>query len=181
MRVISGALRGKKLREPTGMDVRPTTDMVKESIFNIIQFDIEGRRALDLFSGTGQIGIEALSRGAASVVFVDAAKDSIALTRENIKLAGVEDAATVVQSDAMSYLARGERFDLIFLDPPYDSPFLERSLEKIIEFDILKEHGIIICETRADRKTPEVSAPLVPMREYRYGKVKLALFGRSEE
>ena len=91
MRVISGEYRGRRLLEPEGRDVRPTTDQVKESLFNIIQFDIEGRRALDLFAGTGQLGIEALSRGARECVFVDASRDSLRLVRENLRRCGHDE------------------------------------------------------------------------------------------
>jgi 16S rRNA (guanine(966)-N(2))-methyltransferase RsmD len=178
MRVISGTARGRKLREPSGDEIRPTGDMVKESIFNIIQFDIEGRRALDLFSGTGQLGIEALSRAAREAVFVDSAKDAVALTRANIHAAGFEDSAVVVQSNALDYLARGEKFDLIFLDPPYDSDLIARAMEKIIEFDILREHGIIVCETRVNAQTPDDNPPYKKGREYRYGKIKITLYGK---
>ena len=99
MRVITGTARGRKLREPKNMDIRPTTDKVKESLFSIIQFDIEGRRVLDLFAGTGQLGIEALSRGAKSVTFVDQSNDAIAIVRENLEHCGF--AATVVRDDSI--------------------------------------------------------------------------------
>lgn len=178
MRVITGLARGRKLKEPEGIDIRPTTDMVKESIFNIIQYDIEGRNALDLFAGTGQLGIEALSRGAASVTFVDESASSIRLVKENLKRTGLEGGNTVL-SDALSYLARPEKFDLIFLDPPYDTPLLGLSLQKIFAFDKLNENGIIICEAKADMEMPEPSHPYKKYREYKYGKVKIALYIRS--
>ena len=117
MRIISGTKRGKKLKEPDNYDIRPTTDMVKESMFNIVQFDIEGRRALDLFAGTGQLGIECLSRGAKEVTFVDQSREAIAIVKQNLKSCGFE--ARVVQSDSISFLERGAKFDLILLDPPF--------------------------------------------------------------
>ena len=104
MRVISGTARGRKLKELQGMDTRPTTDKVKESIFNIIQFELEGRRVLDLFGGTGQLGIEALSRGAQRCTFVDQRREAAALIRENVKLVGFEDRSRVVQGEALSFL-----------------------------------------------------------------------------
>ena len=116
MRVITGIARGRKLMEPEGMDIRPTTDNVKESIFNIIQFDIEGRKVLDLFAGTGQLGIEALSRGAESCVFVDQSKAAVKLVKDNLKKTQLEN-GRVVQGDSISFLAGREKFDLIFLDP----------------------------------------------------------------
>ena len=119
MRVITGTAGGRKLKSPYGNAVRPTTDHVKQAIFNILQYDMEGRRVLDLFGGTGQMGIEALSRGAREAVFVDSSRTSVLLIRENLKLCGFK--ADVLQSDALSYLQRGEKFDIIFVDPPYDA------------------------------------------------------------
>ena len=116
MRVITGKARGRRLREPKGMDIRPTTDMVKEAVFNILQFELEGARVLDLFAGTGQLGIEALSRGAAEAVFVDGSSAAVKIVRENLKLCGFE--ARVLQGDAIGYLPSLGRFDVVFLDPP---------------------------------------------------------------
>ena len=114
MRVISGSARGRRLKELQGMDTRPTTDKVKESLFNIIQFEIEGRRVLDLFGGTGQLGIEALSRGADHCTFVDMRKEAAALIRENLRLTGLSERSRVVQGDALSFLSScGEKFDVI--------------------------------------------------------------------
>ena len=128
MRVITGTARGRKLREPSGMDIRPTTDVVKEAVFNIIQFDIEGRRVLDLFAGTGQLGIEALSRGAADCVFVDESREAVSIVKEN--LAKCRFTAKVVQTDSIGYLRGAGKFDMIFLDPPYDSDMLDRNNPK---------------------------------------------------
>ena len=134
MRVISGSARGRRLKELQGMDTRPTTDKVKESLFNIIQFDIAGD-VLDLFAGTGQLGIEALSRGAADCLFVDSARDSVRLVQENLRRCGL--AARVLQCDALGILKSGEKFDLIFLDPPYGSGLEAKAIETVKEFDIL--------------------------------------------
>ena len=179
MRIISGSARGRKLKELQGTDTRPTTDKVKESMFNIVQFDIEGRRVLDLFGGTGQLGLEALSRGAESCTFVDQRKEAAALIRENVKLTGFTDRARVVQGEALSFLAAcRERYDVIFLDPPYDSPLLEQSLELLAEIDIVAGNGIIVCESGAEASLPELSDPYEKGREYRYGKIKLTLYHR---
>ena len=179
MRVISGEARGRRLKELPGMDTRPTTDKVKESLFNIIQFDIEGRKVLDLFGGTGQLGVEALSRGAESCVFVDQRREAAAVIRENVGLCGFGDRARVVQGDALSFLVScRERFDLIFLDPPYRTELLENSLHSIFQFDILREGGIIICESAADKPMPPAAAPYQWGRDYRYGKIKLTLCRR---
>ena len=128
MRVITGSARGRRLKEIQGLETRPTTDRVKEALFSVIQFDIEGRRVLDLFAGTGQLGIEALSRGADSAVFVEQRKDALQAVRENLETCGLSDRARVVSGDAMSYLKSGEKFDLIFLDSPYASGLLEQAL-----------------------------------------------------
>lgn len=130
MRVITGTARGRKLRTPENYDIRPTTDVVKEAIFNIVQFDVEGRRVLDLFAGTGQLGIEALSRGAASCVFIDSDKAAAAIVRDNLKACGLE--GQVLQADAIGYLDSCGKFDLIFIDPPYDSGLYDGVLQKSI-------------------------------------------------
>lgn len=180
MRVISGTARGRRLKELQGMDTRPTTDKVKESIFNIIQFEIEGRRVLDLFGGTGQLGIEALSRGAERCTFVDQRREAVALIRDNVKACGFSEHARVVQGDALSFLAScHEKFDVIFLDPPYHTDLLEKSIEAITRFDILGEHGIMVCESAADRELPPLALPYEQGREYRYGKIKLTICRRA--
>ncbi len=177
MRVITGTARGRRLREPKNMDIRPTTDQVKESIFNIIQFDVEGRSVLDLFAGTGQLGIEALSRGAESATFVDESSEAVKLVKENLKHCGME--GQVRQTESIGFLRQCGKYGLVFIDPPYDSGLAEKALEKIIEFDILREGGIIICETRSTTTLPPVSAPYFRGKEYRYGKVKLTTYGRE--
>ena len=144
MRVITGTARGRRLRTPENYDIRPTTDNVKESLFNIIQFDVEGRKVLDLFAGTGQLGIECLSRGADSVVFVDESREAVNIVKDNLKTCGLS--ASVLQMDALSYLRGCGKFDLIFVDPPYDSNLYEEVLKIINSVDILSDGGIIICE-----------------------------------
>ena len=161
------------------METRPTTDKVKEGMFSIIQFDIEGRRVLDLFAGTGQLGIEALSRGAAECVFVDHRTDAVELIRENVKLCGLEENARVRRGDALAYLRSGEKFDLVFLDPPYASDLLDQALEAITGFDICRPHGIIMAESGVDHVLPPVQPPYRLYREYRYGKIKLTVYHRG--
>lgn len=179
MRVITGTARGKRLKELEGMETRPTTDRVKEGLFSAIQFDIEGRRVLDLFSGTGQLGIEALSRAAAHCTFVDMRKDAVALIRENLSVCGLGEQARVVQGDAMAFLTGcREKYDLLFLDPPYGSGLLEKTLDAAAKIDIMTENGIIICESAAERELPALSAPYEKGREYRYGKIKITLYHR---
>jgi len=152
--------------------------MVKESVFNIIQFDIEGRRVLDLFAGTGQFGIEALSRGAGSVVFVDSAPESVKLIHENLKLCGFSGSA-VLARDAVRYLESEGKFDLIFLDPPYDSQLADKALEKIFEFDKLNINGIIIYESKAGSTPPDAPLPYFLEKTYKYGDVGIARYSRG--
>ena len=174
MRVITGTARGRRLRTPENYDIRPTTDNVKESLFNIIQFDVEGRKVLDLFAGTGQLGIECLSRGADSVVFVDESREAVNIVKDNLKTCGLS--ASVLQMEALSYLRGCGKFDLIFVDPPYDSNLYEEVLKIINSVDILSDGGIIICEARRDRQLPEMTEPYRKLREYHYGKVKLCKY-----
>ena len=177
MRVITGTARGRSLKTPEGMDIRPTTDNVKESVFNILQFDIEGRRVLDLFAGTGQLGIECLSRGAREAVFIDADRDAVKIVKENLKTCGFS--ASVLQQDALSFLNNCGKFDLIFVDPPYDAGLYAPVLEKINSVDILSDGGIILCESRRETVLPEMRRPYCKKKEYRYGRVKLSLYAKE--
>ena len=176
MRVISGSARGRRLKELQGMDTRPTTDKVKESLFNIIQFDIAGD-VLDLFAGTGQLGIEALSRGARSAVFVDESRAAVQLVRANLALCRLQ--GDVVQGESLGYLRTCGKFDLIFLDPPYDTGLLDKALENVVQFDILAEGGIIVCESRREKVLPQLRAPYHLLTERNYGKIKLTLYGKG--
>ena len=177
MRVITGSARGRRLKTPENDNIRPTTDNVKEAVFNILQFDIEGRRVLDLFAGTGQLGIECLSRGAASAVFVDRDRAALQIVKENLKSCALT--GTLVNADALSYLKGCGRFDLIFVDPPYDSGLYDEVLRTINLVDILSEGGIIIVEARRDTPLPEMEAPYRVLKEYRYGKVKIRSYTKE--
>ena len=180
MRVITGTARGRRLKELPGLATRPTTDKVKESLFNIVQFDIEGRKVLDLFGGTGQLGIEALSRGAEHVTFVDLSKAAAGVIRENVKVCGFSERAQVLQGDALAFLSGcREKFGLVFLDPPYESGLLEKTLETIAAIDIMAGNGIIVCESAVERELPALDAPYEKGREYRYGKIKITLYRRN--
>ena len=180
MRVITGTARGRRLKELSGMETRPTTDRVKEGLFSAIQFEIEGRKVLDLFAGTGQLGIECLSRGAAYAVFVDRRADAVKLIRENLKLTELSDRARVVAGDSMEFLqSLRERFDIVFLDPPYAAGLLEPAIACLTEFDILGPHGIIVAEHPVDRCLPAPNPPYRVHRTYRYGKIALTMIRRS--
>lgn len=182
MRVITGTARGVPLKAPRGMDTRPTMDQVKEGIFSAIQFEVEGRRVLDLFAGSGQMGIEALSRGAKSAVFVDMREDACKVVRENLAKTRLEQNARVVRADYLSYLSSArETFDLIFLDPPYAEVFLENSLKRISEIDILSDSGIIITERPFGKELPAGVPGLVRCRDYRYGKAAVTIYRRQPQ
>ena len=180
MRVITGSARGMALKAPKGMDTRPTMDQVKEGIFSAIQFEVEGRRVLDLFAGSGQMGIEALSRGAKSAVFVDMREDACKVVRENLAKTRLEQNARVVRADYLSYLASARKtFDLIFLDPPYAEVFLENSLKRISEIDILSDSGIIITERPYAKELPAEIPGLLRYRDYRYGKAAVTIYRKE--
>ena len=140
MRVISGDKRGRRLKEPKGMETRPTTDQVKEAMFSILQFELEGKEVLDLFAGTGQLGIEALSRGAKRAVFCEESPAALKIIGENLKICGLEDRARVCRGDALRLLPGLGSFDIILIDPPYASDYYEKCLKTIIEIDNLREH-----------------------------------------
>ena len=162
------------------METRPTTDKVKESIFNIVQFDVEGRNVLDLFGGTGQLGIEALSRGAERCTFVDLRKEAAAVIRENVKTCGFESQGKVVQGDGIAFLTGcREKFDLVFLDPPYETELLETAIAHIARHDLLNVHGMMIAEHPADKVLPALSAPYRMGRTYRYGKIAVTIYHRD--
>lgn len=180
MRVISGKSRGVQLKTPDGMQTRPTSDRVKEACFSIIQFDLPGARVLDLFGGTGQLGIEALSRGAHSAVFVDMADKPCALIRENLRRAKLENQASVVRSDYMDYLKRTkEKFDIIFLDPPYAEVFLENALNIITQIDILQTNGIIVTERPTDKELPWEYQGFQRSKDYKYGNTLLTVYRKQ--
>jgi 16S rRNA (guanine(966)-N(2))-methyltransferase RsmD len=179
MRVITGSARGAKLKTLEGLATRPTSDRVKEAIFNIIQFDIEGRKVLDLFAGSGQLAIEALSRGAAHAVLVDQSGDAVKVIRDNLKKVKFDQSTTVIQSDYLRYLSTvREQFDIIFLDPPYAENFLENALRKISEIDILTEGGIIVCERSREKVLPARVGNLICSKDYCYGKTAVNLYSR---
>ena len=180
MRVISGTARGTVLKTPDGLATRPTTDRVKEALFSIIQFEIPGAAVLDLFGGTGQLGIEALSRGAKSAVFVDAREDACKLIRENLKRTRLENDGKVVRADYMEYLNRcREKFDIILLDPPYAEVFLENSLKRITEIDILQSGGIIIAERPMGKELPWEFEGYSRSRDYKYGNTLLTIYRKA--
>ena len=177
MRVITGKARGVVLKTPEGMATRPTSDRVKEALFNIIQFEIPRARVLDLFGGTGQLGIEALSREAKYAVFVDEREDACRLIRENLKRTKMEGSARVIRSDYMAYLRTcRDKFDIILLDPPYAEVFLENSLKMITEIDILQSGGIIVAERPVGKELPWDFPGFERSKDYKYGKTLITIY-----
>jgi len=184
MRVISGKARGKKLESLEGMNTRPTLDRVKEALFNIIQFDIVDKDVLDLFAGSGAIGIEAISRGAKSVTFCDNSIDAIKVIQTNIKNTRSTEQATVLHKDyiaTLKYLAEKQcEFDIIYLDPPYKTDFANKAIEQIIHLNLLSKDGIIILETDDTEKEKAIKHKQIEIFDKRrYGRVIL-IFIRKE-
>ena len=180
MRVITGKARGVTLKTPEGMQTRPTTDRVKEALFSIIQFEIPGTRVLDLFGGTGQLGIEALSRGAKAATFVDASDAACRLIRENLRRTRFEQEGRVVKSDYLSYLTRcKETYQIIFLDPPYAEVFLENALKCITEIDILQSGGIIVAERPLGKELPWDFQGFTRSKDYKYGNTLFTLYRKD--
>lgn len=178
--MISGIAKGIKLNTPDGLATRPTTDRIKEAMFSIIHFDIPGAKVLDLFGGTGQLGIEALSRGAKEAVFVDASDIACKLIKENLKKTRFRENAKVYQSDYQKFLmTTKEKFDIILLDPPYAEIFLENSLNFITEIDILQSNGIIVTERPIEKELPWNFEGYNRSKDYKYGKTLLTIFRKE--
>lgn len=149
MRIISGKARGTKLYTLDGTATRPTLDRVKESLFNIIQNDIEDSTVLDLFSGSGAIGLEFLSRGAKRAVLCDSSKDAIKIIKQNVQKTHFEEKVEVYNMEFTKLVERlqNQKFDIIYIDPPYATDYIKISLEKIIEYELVNENTKIIVET----------------------------------
>ena len=180
MRVISGKARGVNLKTPAGTATRPTADRVKEAVFSIIQFDLPGATVLDLFGGTGQLGIEALSRGAKNAVFVDERDDACRLIRENLKRTKLEGEGRIIRSDYSAFLkSTSQKFDIIFLDPPYAEVFLENSLNLITQIDILQSGGIIVTERPVEKELLLDFTGYNRSKDYKYGNTLITLFRKN--
>ena len=179
MRVITGSARGRRLETLEGEDVRPTTDRIKEAVFSIIQFETEGRIFLDLFAGSGQMGIEALSRGAKSALFVDNSKKSLETVKRNLKTTGLEAGAKTFAMDYHSFLAMNtQSFDIAFLDPPYSTGVLQDALERVCE--CMNDTGVIIAENPLNEEILSNYGEFVLDRQYRYGKIKISTFRHKD-
>ena len=152
MRIITGKAKGIVLKTPAGEATRPTAERVKEAVFSMLQFDIEGRSVLDLFAGSGQMGLEALSRGALEATFVDKSKEAIKLIKENIEKTRLSDNATVFQSDYLDFIRRnsGKKFDIFIIDPPYKLEMYNPALKALIASNMIKNTSLIVCESGTD-------------------------------
>lgn len=181
MRVITGTARGIRLKTLEGLDVRPTTDRVKEGMFSSIQFDISGADVLDLFAGSGQLGIEALSRGARQAVFVDQSAEAVRVVKENLEKTGFTDRAVVHlrESERFVQFCPNDAFHFIFLDPPYRKEILPVLLPQLASK--LRKNGKIICEHEKDLKLPEEISNLRLKKNYFYGKIVVSVYMLAEE
>ena len=180
MRVITGIASGRRLRTLEGVATRPTGDKVKEGVFSAIQFDIEGRRVLDLFAGSGQLGIEALSRGASSAVFCDNNPAAVKIIKENLETTGFTNKSMVAGYGFEELLRNAPgRFDIAFLDPPYGAGILQKAAEMTSE--VMNSYGIIVCEHDERTQMPEQIGKFILKKRYRYGKTAVSLYRGSVE
>ncbi|HKV42286.1 MAG TPA: 16S rRNA (guanine(966)-N(2))-methyltransferase RsmD [Blastocatellia bacterium] len=183
MRVIAGVYKGRTLRTVRGLDVRPTSDRLRETLFNILGWRVADNRMLDLCAGSGAVGIEALSRGAAHVTFVEESRRAVAAIKSNLASLGIDSGVEVLGREATSaidWLVRtGARFDLIFLDPPYDSPLYSTLMKRIAAVELLAENGIIAVEHRVKVPPDAEFGDLRVYREVKQGESGLAFYGRT--
>ena len=180
MRIIAGELRGRKLQVLEGEETRPTLERVKEGIFSSIHFLVEGARVLDLFAGSGQLGLEALSRGASFSVFIDQNPAATAVVTKNCKELGVFSSCRVATMPAESFLAGSrEQFDIIFLDPPYHNETLVRLLPAVSQHTA--PGGVVLCESELKAEMPEQVEDLKLVKQYRYGSVLVTKYRKDGE
>ena len=180
MRVTTGLARGRNLEAPQGLDTRPSSDMTKQAVFNIIQNYVEGAVFVDLFAGSGQMGIEALSRGAKTAVFTDTSNKAIEVIKANLKHCGLMEQARVAQMDAKSFLqGASQKFDIVFLDLPYQKQMIDEVLPILVSK--MAESGIIVCETERNEQLPEEAGNFVRHKTYLYGKAKITVYREREE
>lgn len=175
MRVITGSARGRKLKTLDSLDIRPTPDAVKEAIFSAIQFDIPTASVLDLFAGSGQLGIEALSRGAAHCVFVDQNPDAVLIIKENLAACKLAGSSRVLNMDSIEYLMVAKPgIDIALLDPPYRQGLLEKALGIIAKK--LNDGAFVVCEHESELTLPDEFPGLSLYKRYRYGKVAVTIY-----
>lgn len=182
MRIIAGEFKGRRIDAPKGSDTRPTLDRVKESLFGIIQFELYGRTVLDLFAGSGSLGIEAMSRGARLVVFNDASSECARLIRQNLEKLHASSAFEVFARDGLDLLTTLERrqaqFDIVFLDPPYASGLAQHALDKLFSSSLLSDGAIVVVEHDVDNAAACPSNARLRTRK-RYGTVLISIFEKE--
>lgn len=182
MRIIAGDFKGRRLYTPKDNRIRPTTDKVKESIFSMIAPYLEDAVVIDLFSGTGNLGLEAISRGAKRCYFGDKSRESIALTKQNIAYCKQEDRAVTILGDFDYVLRRiPEKADLILLDPPYMHGLINNCFSIISELSLLSEDGVIVAEHGVDKPLDDEIYGFVKMKEKKYGKISVSIYGTDLE
>ena len=178
MRVKTGIARGRRLETLNGEDVtRPTTESVKEALFSMIQFELEDKKVLDLFAGSGQLGIEALSRGARVCTFVENNRQALNVVQNNLSHCKLDDKANVVFSDAQTFLMRKNNFDIALLDPPYNKGLIEKTLPSLIP--MMSDDGVIVCETSFNEDLPEKINGWFAERVRKHGKTKITLYRKE--
>lgn len=177
MRIITGNLRWRNIEAPNGKGVRPTGDKVKGSIFNIIRPFIDGSICLDLFAGSGNLGLEAISSGADKCYFVDNSRESIKYIHKNVESCNVSDKSVIICSGYERALKKiGEKVDIIFIDPPYYGNLYIDSISRIDFLDLLSDDGIIIAEHDSDIELPEIIASFNKFKEKKYGRVMVSFY-----
>lgn len=183
MRVIAGSARGRSFDAPKHDFTRPTPDRVREALFSILYGSVDTTRVLDLFAGTGALGFEALSRGATRVTFVESHKQTAELVRKNAQKLGFDDHCEVMQASAEQALKtlakRTEKYDIAFLDPPYDAGLLKPTLDQLAASSVLADTALVICEHRSSTPPPEAPAGYAITDTRTYGEVGLAFFTRA--
>ena len=187
MRIITGKARGTKLQTLAGEATRPTAERTKEAVFSMINFDIAGARVLDLFAGSGQLGLEALSRGAKSAVLNDSSREAAAIIRANAEKTRLVDSCEILSTDWQPVLRRfsgREKFNLVFLDPPYAGGFLPKVLAKMIEWDLLSDGAVIVCESANEEDVfdgnEELKNQFTIRRVARYGAACVTILEKGE-
>ena len=173
LRIITGTAKGKRIETLEGEATRPTSERIKEAMFSSIQFDIEGRRVLDLFAGSGQLGLEALSRGAVSASFVDSERDAIDIVKKNAKVTDFFDKCRYIVSDWRNYIRKAagkDRYDLVFIDPPYSMECCLDALSRLVSAELLEPGAIVVLESGTEDVSPENVSGFEVIKSTHYGK-----------
>ena len=187
MRITTGSLKGRRLKSPGNLKIRPPLDQLKQSVFNMLAGEIEGKRVLDLFAGTGSFGLEALSRGAESVIFVDSSFKACRLLKENVKLLQQEDKASVmcrkVNDTLGDFSKAGKKFNLIFLDPPFPAKICQKTLDKLVEQNLLNHQALIVIHHYQKEEVNSSFPNLELVRKRKFGDnlVSIFLYSKKEQ